>query len=67
MKPINAVGEDLRRVGVALIVTGLVAGFLEDRVTPVTAAASSAIGVALLIVGYWAHHHGHARSKESGS
>jgi CBS-domain-containing membrane protein len=65
VKPINAVGEDLRRVGVALIVTGLVAGFLEDRVLPVTAAVSSAIGVVLLIVGYWAHHHGHTRSEES--
>lgn len=55
MRPGDAAAEDARRVGVALIVTGLVAGLLEDRVAPVAAAGAAVLGIALLIGGYWMH------------
>ena len=66
MNPGHALAEDLRRVGVALIVTGLVAGFLEDQVTALTSIGASVVGVGLLIGAYWIHHREHRRSQESG-
>jgi len=67
MSPGLALAEDLRRVGVALLVVGIVAGFVEDRVATAAAALGAASGVALLLVGYWFHHREHTRSQECSS
>jgi len=55
MRPVDAAAEDARRVGVALIVTGLVAGVLEDRVPGLAALGAAVLGIALLFGGYWLH------------
>ena len=56
MRPLEAVAEDLRRLGIAAIVTGLVGGFLEDNIPGIAAIMAAVLGVLLLGVGYWAHH-----------
>jgi hypothetical protein len=56
MKPLEALAEDLRRLGVAAIIAGLVGGFLEDNIPGVAAVMAAILGVLLLGVGYWAHH-----------
>lgn len=56
MTPADAVGEDLRRVGVALIIAGIVGGMLKDQVPPIVAGLSAIFGLALAGIGYWAHH-----------
>ena len=55
MRPVDAAAEDVRRVGVALIVAGLVAGVLEDRVPGLAAFGAVVLGIALLFGGYWLH------------
>lgn len=45
----DAVAEDFRRVGIAAIVTGLIGGFLEDKVAAVAAVMAVMLGIA----GYW--------------
>ncbi len=55
MKPLEAAAEDLRRIGVAAIVTGLAGGFLEDKVPGIAAVVAAALGVVLNAVGYWVH------------
>ena len=56
MKPLEAAAEDLRRLGVAAIITGLVGGFLEDNVPSMAAVISAVLGILFLAAGYWAHH-----------
>lgn len=56
MKPLEAVAEDLRRLGVAAIIAGLVGGFLEDNVPGIAAMTAAALGFILNILGYWTHH-----------
>ena len=53
IRPGDAVAEDARRVGVAVIVTGFVASLLEARVAPEVATLAAIFGITLLIVGYW--------------
>ena len=56
MKPLEAMAEDLRRLGVAAIITGLVGGFLEDNVPSNAAITAAVLGILFLGAGYWAHH-----------
>jgi|GEM_PF-2681633 len=55
MKPLHAIAEDLRRVGVALIIAGLVGAFLQDTVPAIAALAGIVIGVLSNLMGYWLH------------
>lgn len=55
MKPLHAIAEDLRRVGVALIIAGLVGSFLQDQVPALAALAGIVIGIVSNLVGYWLH------------
>jgi len=56
MKPGNALAEDFRRVGVALIVAGLVGGFLQAHVPGIASIVAAILGAGLCSVGYWLHH-----------
>lgn len=61
MKPLEAAAEDLRRLGVAAIIAGLVGGFLEDNVPGIAAMTAAALGFILNVLGYWAHHQAEKR------
>ena len=61
MKPLEAMAEDFRRLGIAAIVTGLVGGFLEDNVPGTAAMTAAVLGFILNILGYWTHHQAEKR------
>jgi len=61
MRPLEAAAEDLRRLGSAAIIAGLIGGFLEDSVPGAAAVMAAILGLALLGVGYWAHHRAEKR------
>jgi hypothetical protein len=47
----EAVQEDLRKVGIALMVAALVGSVLEDRVTWIGAVLGAALGAAMWVAG----------------
>jgi len=55
MKAVHAFAEDLRRVGVAAIVAGLVGGFLQDQVPVFAAILAAILGGSACAAGYWWH------------
>lgn len=55
MRPGQALAEDLRKVGVALLVAGAVLGFLEEQVSTGAALYAAFIGMLLGVAGYWLH------------
>jgi len=61
VRPLEAAAEDLRRLGVAAIIAGLVGGFLEDTVPAAAAIVAAVIGFTLTSLGYWAHHQAEKR------
>lgn len=56
MRPGHALAEDLRKVGVALLVAGVVLGFLEEQVNTGAALYAAMVGVILSVAGYWLHY-----------
>lgn len=55
MTPGHALAEDFRRIGVALIIAGIIGGFLQDDVSSVVSILASVLGIGLNLVGYWLH------------
>jgi hypothetical protein len=55
MNPKQAFAEDLRRVGVAAVITGIIGGFLQDQVPLAGAVVASVGGVTSLGFGYYVH------------
>lgn len=55
MRPLDAIAEDFRRVGVASIVAGLVSGFFQDTLSGTLGLVALILGGLLAIVGYWFH------------
>mgnify|MGYP006449483261 CR=1 FL=1 len=55
VRPLEALAEDCRRVGVAGIITGLVGGFLQDEVPGTLGLLAVVLGLALNVLGYWFH------------
>jgi uncharacterized membrane protein AbrB (regulator of aidB expression) len=55
MKAGYAFAEDLRRVGVAAIVAGVIGGFLQDQVPIPASWLATVLGVTACFVGYWLH------------
>ena len=61
MRPLEAMAEDFRRVGVAGIITGLVGSFLEDKVPGGVGFTAAILGIVLNMVGYWFHRQAEKR------
>jgi len=55
MRAGNAIAEDLRRVGVAAIVTGVVGGFFQDQVPLLLAGLLVVFGGSSCVLGYRLH------------
>ena len=55
-RPGSAFAEDLRRVGVALIIAGLVGAFMREHVASGAAIVAALLGALLCGLGYWIHH-----------
>jgi hypothetical protein len=55
MKAGHAIAEDLRRVGVAAIVAGVIGGFLQDQVPLLAAMLAVILGGGACATGYWRH------------
>lgn len=51
----QAIAEDFRRIGVALIIAGFIGVFLQERVPVAAALIAIVVGVAANIFGYWRH------------
>lgn len=50
-----AIAEDLRRLGLALIIAAIVGAFLQDKVPAAVAVSAAVAGAIANIVGYWLH------------
>ena len=61
VRPLEAIAEDFRRVGVAGIITGLVGSFLEDEIPGLLGLAAVVLGLALNVLGYWFHRRAETR------
>ena len=61
MRPLEAMAEDFRRVGVAGIITGLVSSFLEDKVPGGVGLTAVVLGIVLNVIGYWFHRQAEKR------
>lgn len=59
MRPLEALAEDLRRLGIALIIIGIVGAMIGDPVSLPAAAVAAAVGFALLGAQYWMCSRGH--------
>lgn len=55
MKPLHAIAEDFRRVGVALIIAAIVGAFLQETVPAIVAISAAVAGAIANTVGYWLH------------
>jgi len=55
VKPLAAMAEDFRRVGVAGIIAGLVGSFLEETIQGTVGLAAVVLGMVLNLIGYWLH------------
>ena len=61
MKPLEAMAEDFRRVGVAGIITGLIGSFLEEKVPGALGLVAVVLGIVLNLIGYWFHRKAETR------
>jgi hypothetical protein len=55
MTQIQAIAEDVRRLGLTLLITGLVVGFLQDKIGGWYSAGAVGLGFISVNVGYWLH------------
>lgn len=55
MRAGEAIAEDLRRLGLTLVVTGLVVGFLQEKIGGWYSGSAVVLGFVFANVGYWLH------------
>lgn len=55
MRPLHALAEDMRRIGIAALIAGLIGGFLQDKVPTGAAALTAILGALACVWGYTIH------------
>jgi hypothetical protein len=53
MRPLDALAEDLLRLGIALVIIGIVGAMFRDLASLLAATVAAAVGLGLLGARYW--------------